>query len=296
MAFKYDDYVYSKKIIARRLQGFVPEVLITLGSGLGFMADEVEDPLYVPYDEIPNFKTCTAPDHKGRFVFGKLCGKNVAVMQGRLHCYEGYTMEEVTYPYRTIRLLGTEKLILTNAAGCVNMNWHVGELMLIGDHIRLFGNGPLQGENIPEFGPRFCDMSYVYSQRLQDLAESKARKLDMPLRKGVYMFFPGPNFETPAEVRAARALGADAVGMSTVPEVIVAHHCGIRTFGISVITDLGGFDVPVEVSHEEVQQAANKAQPLMTTIMREMIIRNESIEHSKTEKFNTDHPTDIFKK
>lgn len=271
MAFKYDDYVYSKKIIARRLQGFVPEVLITLGSGLGFMADEVEDPLYVPYDEIPNFKTCTAPDHKGRFVFGKLCGKNVAVMQGRLHCYEGYTMEEVTYPYRTIRLLGTEKLILTNAAGCVNMNWHVGELMLIGDHIRLFGNGPLQGENIPEFGPRFCDMSYVYSQRLQDLAESKARKLDMPLRKGVYMFFPGPNFETPAEVRAARALGADAVGMSTVPEATVAAHCGMEVLGITVLTNMAAGVLPQPLSGDEVNAAAAKAAESFSGLIRAVL-------------------------
>ena len=271
MAFKYDDYVYSKKIIARRLQGFVPEVLITLGSGLGFMADEVEDPLYVPYDEIPNFKTCTAPDHKGRFVFGRLCGKNVAVMQGRLHCYEGYTMEEVTYPYRTIRLLGTEKLILTNAAGCVNMNWHVGELMLIGDHIRLFGNGPLQGENIPEFGPRFCDMSYVYSQRLQDLAESKARKLDMPLRKGVYMFFPGPNFETPAEIRAARALGADAVGMSTVPEATVAAHCGMEVLGITVLTNMAAGVLPQPLSGNEVNEAAAKAAESFSGLIRAVL-------------------------
>lgn len=271
MGFKYDDYVYSKKIIARRLNGFVPEVLITLGSGLGFMADEVEDPVYVPYDEIPNFKTCTAPDHKGRFVFGKLCGRNVAVMQGRLHCYEGYTMEEVTYPYRTIRLLGAEKLIVTNAAGCVNMNWKPGDLMLIADHIRLFGNGPLQGENIPEFGPRFNDMTYVYTPRLQELAEKKARKLDMPLRKGVYMFFPGPNFETPAEVRAARVLGADAVGMSTVPEATVAAHCGMEILGITVLTNMAAGVLQQRLSGEEVNEAANKAAADFSALIRECL-------------------------
>ena len=271
MGFKYDDYVYSKKIIARRLNGFVPEVLITLGSGLGFMADEVEDPVYVPYDEIPNFKTCTAPDHKGRFVFGKLCGRNVAVMQGRLHCYEGYTMEEVTYPYRTIRLLGAEKLIVTNAAGCVNMDWKPGDLMLIADHIRLFGNGPLQGENIPEFGPRFNDMTYVYTPRLQELAEKKARKLDMPLRKGVYMFFPGPNFETPAEVRAARVLGADAVGMSTVPEATVAAHCGMEILGITVLTNMAAGVLQQRLSGEEVNEAANKAAADFSALIRECL-------------------------
>ena len=266
--FTYDEYLLSKKVIARRLGDFVPEVLITLGSGLGFMADEVENPIYVPYEEIPNFGTCTAPDHKGRFVFGTLCGKNVAVMQGRLHCYEGYEVQEVTYPIRTIRLLGTSKLILTNAAGCVNMNWKVGDLMLIGDHIRLFGHGPLQGANIPEFGPRFCDMSYVYSPRLQELAESKARKLDMPLRKGVYMFFPGPNYETPAEVRAARVLGADAVGMSTVPEATVAAHSGMEVLGITVLTNMAAGVLPQPLSGDEVTKAAAEAAEKFSALIR----------------------------
>ncbi len=271
MAFKYEEYVLSKKIIARRLDGFVPEILITLGSGLGFMADEVENPIYVPYDEIPNFKTCTAPDHKGRFVFGQLCGRNVAVMQGRLHCYEGYTMEEVTYPYRTIRLLGAEKLIVTNAAGCVNMSWKAGDLMLIADHIRLFGFGPLQGENIPEFGPRFNDMTYVYTPRLQELAEKKARKLDMPLRKGVYMYFPGPSFETPAEVRAARVLGADAVGMSTVPEATVAAHCGMEVLGITVLTNMAAGVLQQRLTGEEVNIAANQAAKDFSALIRECL-------------------------
>ena len=271
MAFKYEEYVLSTKIIARRLDGFVPEILITLGSGLGFMADEVENPIYVPYDEIPNFKTCTAPDHKGRFVFGQLCGRNVAVMQGRLHCYEGYTMEEVTYPYRTIRLLGAEKLIVTNAAGCVNMSWKAGDLMLIADHIRLFGFGPLQGENIPEFGPRFNDMTYVYTPRLQELAEKKARKLDMPLRKGVYMYFPGPSFETPAEVRAARVLGADAVGMSTVPEATVAAHCGMEVLGITVLTNMAAGVLQQRLTGEEVNIAANQAAKDFSALIRECL-------------------------
>ena len=268
MPYRYEDYEYSKKIIARRLAGFVPEVLITLGSGLGFMADEVEDHIYVPYDEIPNFKTCTAPDHKGRFVFGTLCGKKVAVMQGRLHCYEGYTMEEVTYPYRTLRLLGVQKLLLTNAAGCVNTSWHAGELMLISDHIRLATFGPLNGENIGEFGPRFCDMSYVYTPRLQELAEKKARALDIPLNKGVYMYFPGPNFETPAEVRAARVLGADAVGMSTVPEATVAAHAGMEILGITVLTNMAAGVLPKKLSGEEVNEAAMRASQNFSALVR----------------------------
>ena len=216
-------------------------------------------------------------------------------MKGRFHFYEGYSMKEVTFPVRVMYELGIKTLFVSNAAGGMNPGFKIGDLMIITDHINLFPEHPLRGKNFPT-GPRFPDMHETYSRNLIQLAADIARDKNIRINYGIYVGVQGPTFETPAEYKMYRGFGGDAVGMSTVPEVIVAHHCGIRTFGISVITDLGGFDVPVEVSHEEVQQAANKAQPLMTTIMREMIIRNESIEHSKTEKFNTDHPTDIFKK
>ena len=271
MAYKYSDYVESCEMLKERLGEFRPEILMILGSGLGFMGDERESPVYVDYKDIPHFRVSTAPDHKGRFVFGRLCGKNVAVMQGRLHCYEGYTMEEVTFPVRVMKLLGAEKMIVTNAAGCVNTNWKVGDLMLINDHIRLFGFGPLQGANIPEFGPRFNDMTEVYSRDYAELAHKKARKAGINLRDGVYMYFPGPSFETPAEVRAARVLGADAVGMSTVPEATIAAHCGMHILGITVLTNMAAGVLPVRLSGEEVNIAAEKAAHSFSSLIRECV-------------------------
>ena len=224
--FTYDDYCESADVIASHLGSFRPEVLLVLGSGLGFLGDQVEDPIFMRYADIPHFHASTAPGHEGRFVFGTLCGKRVAVMQGRMHCYEGYTMEDAAYAVRVIRLLGAKTMIVTNAAGAVNTDYQAGDLMLISDHIKLFDFGPLWGPNIEEFGTRFPDMSNVYSPRLRALAKEVAREQELTLREGVYMYFPGPQFETPAEVRAARILGADAVGMSTAPEAIAAAHCG----------------------------------------------------------------------
>lgn len=268
MSYRYEDYVESCEMLKERLGDFRPEILMILGSGLGFMGDEIDEPVYVDYKDIPHFRTSTAPDHKGRFVFGKLCGKNVAVMQGRLHCYEGYTMEEVTFPVRVLKLLGADKMIVTNAAGCVNTEWKVGELMLINDHIRLFGFGPLQGANIPEFGPRFNDMTEVYNEEYMKLAHDKAKELGITLRDGVYMYFPGPSFETPAEVRAARILGADAVGMSTVPEATIAAHCGMRTLGITVLTNMAAGVLKTKLSGEEVNIAAEKVSKSFSGLIR----------------------------
>ncbi len=215
-------------------------------------------------------------------------------MQGRFHYYEGYSMKEVTFPVRVMYELGIKTLFVSNAAGGMNPQFHIGDLMVITDHINMFPEHPLRGKNFPT-GPRFPDMHETYDHNLISLAFEIAREKDIRLQHGVYVGLQGPTFETPAEYKMYRLLGGDTVGMSTVPEVIVAHHCGIRTFGISIVTDLGGFDMPVEVSHEEVQQAANKAQPLMTEIMREMIIRSERVESDLTAKFNTDHPTDKWK-
>ena len=193
-------------------------------------------------------------------------------MQGRFHFYEGYSMKEVTFPVRVMYELGIETLFVSNASGGMNPEFKIGDLMIITDHINCFPEHPLNGKNFPT-GPRFPDMHEAYDHQLIALANEIAQQQAIPVQHGVYVGVQGPTFETPAEYRMYRILGGDAVGMSTVPEVIVAHHCGIKTFGISIITDLGGFDVPVAVSHEEVQEAANKAQPLMTAIMREMISR-----------------------
>ena len=231
MNFTFAQYQESAEYLKSRLGGFVPRVAMVLGSGLGYLGDEVSDPIVVPYGEIPHFKHSTAPGHKGQMVFGILAGQPVAVMQGRMHHYEGYSYEEVGYAVRVLRLLGCDTLFVTNAAGGVNWNFRAGDLMLITDQIKPFLESPLRGENLPEFGPRFPDCSFLYTPALQELARKQARRLDIDLKEGVYIYFPGPQYETPAEVRMARLLGGDAVGMSTAPEVIIAGHCGMQGTG-----------------------------------------------------------------
>ncbi len=264
-----------------------------LGTGLGQLASEITDTYEFPYQEIPNFPVSTVEGHSGKLIFGKLGGIDIMAMQGRFHYYEGYSMKEVTFPVRVMYELGIKTLFVSNAAGGMNPQFKIGDLMIITDHINFFPEHPLRGKNFPT-GPRFPDMHEPYDLRMVKLATDIAREKQIRVTYGVYVGVQGPTFETPAEYKMYRLFG-DAVGMSTVPEVIVAHHCGIRTFGISVITDLGGFDLPVEVSHEEVQEAANKAQPYMTEIMREMIVRSEKIDFQQIEKFNTNHPTEGWK-
>lgn len=252
----FDQYQESADFLRARIGGFLPRVAMVLGSGLGFLGDIVEDAVAVPYGEIPHFKASTAPGHKGRLVFGTLAGQPVAVMQGRVHHYEGYSYEEVAYAVRVLRLLGADTLIVTNAAGGVNLGFSAGDLMLITDQIKLFLESPLRGENLPEFGVRFPDSSYLYTPALRELARREAAALDIPLREGVYMYFPGPQYETPAEIRAARTLGADAVGMSTVPEVIVAGHCGMRVLGFTLISNMAAGILDQPLSEAEVLEAA----------------------------------------
>ena len=271
-----------------------PKTAIVLGTGLGQLASEITDKKEFPYTDIPNFPVSTVEGHSGKLIFGKLGGVDILAMQGRFHFYEGYSMKEVTFPVRVMYELGIKTLFVSNAAGGMNPQFKIGDLMILTDHINFFPEHPLRGKNFPT-GPRFPDMHETYDLKLVALADEIAREKGIKVQHGVYVGVQGPTFETPAEYKMYRLLGGDAVGMSTVPEVIVAHHCGIRTFGVSVITDLGGFDDPVEVSHEEVQEAANKAQPLMTTIMREMIVRSEQVESTAKEKFNTDHPTEGWK-
>ncbi|MBO5134558.1 MAG: purine-nucleoside phosphorylase [Bacteroidaceae bacterium] len=250
----------------------VPETAIVLGTGLGRLASEIEVVDAFPYSDIPNFPVSTVEGHSGRLLFGRLGGKEVMALEGRFHYYEGYSMKEVTFPVRVMYELGIKTLFVSNAAGGMNPDFEIGDLMLITDHINFMPEHPLHGPNFPT-GPRFPDMSETYSRELLDMARSIAREKGIKTVEGVYLATQGPTYETPAEYKMYRILGGDAVGMSTVPEVIVAHHCGIRTFGISIITDLGVEGKIVEVSHEEVQRAANAVQPLMAEIFREMVRR-----------------------
>lgn len=247
-----------------------PETAIILGSGLGKLVDEIDVETEMPYSEIPNMPVSTVEGHSGKLLFGKLGGKEILAMQGRFHYYEGYSMKEVTFPVRVMYELGIKNLFVSNAAGGMNPAFKVGDLLVLTDHINMFPENPLRGKNFPT-GPRFPSMHQAYDHEFISIVEDAASRLGIKIFKGVYIGTAGPTFETPAEYKMFRTLGADAVGMSTVPEVIVAVHCGIRVFGISVITDLGGFDEAVAVSHEEVQEAANAAQPRMTALMKELI-------------------------
>ena len=249
-----------------------PETAIILGSGLGKLVDEITDKYEINYTDIPHFPVSTVEGHSGKLIFGKLGDKDIMAMQGRFHFYEGYSMKEVTFPVRVMRELGIKTLFVSNAAGGMNPDFEIGDLMIITDHINFFPEHPLRGKNI-EYGPRFPDMSEAYNKELIRKANEIAAEKRIKVQHGIYIGTQGPTYETPAEYKMFRILGADAVGMSTVPEVIVANHCGIRVFGISVITDLGVEGKIVEVTHEDVQKAADQAQPLMTTIMRELINR-----------------------
>ena len=252
----------------------MPDIAIVLGSGLGKLADSIADPLVVPYSEIPHFKTSTAVGHKGNLIVGALGGRTVLAMQGRFHYYEGYTMQEVTYPIRVFALLGVKTLLVSNAAGAVNPDYRVGDLMVITDHINFMPN-PLVGPNLEEFGPRFPDMTDVYSPRLRREVDRIAVETGMALQHGVYVAGTGPTYETPAEYRMYRTLGADACGMSTVPEVIVARHCGMEVFGMSVITNQSN-DLKDGVVNDEndVVLQADRAADRMTALFSQLITRN----------------------
>ena len=249
-----------------------PKTAIILGTGLGSLVNEITDKYEIGYENIPNFPVSTVEGHSGRLIFGKLGNKDIMAMQGRFHFYEGYTMKEVTFPIRVMRELGIQTLFVSNAAGGMHPDFEIGDLMIITDHINFFPEHPLRGKNIP-YGPRFPDMSEAYNKELIRKADAIATEKGIKVQHGIYIGTQGPTYETPAEYKMFRILGADAVGMSTVPEVIVANHCGIKVFGMSVITDLGVEGKIVEVTHEDVQKAADQAQPLMTTIMRELINR-----------------------
>lgn len=266
------DFIKSKTF------SFEPEVGIVLGSGLGGLVDIIDTQYAITYKDIPNFPVSTVHGHEGRLIFGTLSGRKVIAMQGRFHYYEGYSTEEVTFPIRVLKYLGIRLLVLSNASGGINPDFRVSDIMFITDHINLLPN-PLIGKNDDRIGTRFPDMSEAYNKNVLALADKIADELNIKVRHGVYVGNTGPTYETPAEYNYYRVIGGDCVGMSTVPEVIVARHCGLPVFAVSVITDLGGKDIAVQVTHEEVINAANVAKPKMTAILKEMLSRLDDIKY-----------------
>lgn len=273
----YEKILETVDFLKSKTNGFEPEIGIVLGSGLGGLVNVMDVQYTIPFADVPNFPVSTVKGHKGQLVFGIISGRKVIAMQGRFHYYEGYSTSLITFPIRVIKYLGAKLLVLSNASGGINPSFRVSDIMFITDHINLLPN-PLIGNNDERIGTRFPDMSNAYDHRLIVLADDIARKLDIHVQHGVYVADSGPSYETPAEYRYYRIIGGDCVGMSTVPEVIVARHCGLTVFAVSVITDLGGQDIPVEVTHEEVLNAANVAEPKMTAIIQEMFKRLDEIQ------------------
>lgn len=255
----------------RKHMPFAPEVGIILGSGLGALADKINNPTHIPYRDIPDFPQSTVAGHKGELIFGEISGKKVMAMHGRFHFYEGYTMNQVVAPVRIMALLGAHTLMVSNACGGVNPDFAIGDLMMITDHINLFPTNPLIGANNDDWGIRFPDMSKTYDRQLMDYARESAREIDLDLKSGIYAGLTGPCLETPAEYKYIHIIGADAVGMSTVPEVIAATHMNMRCFGMSIITDLGVEGKIVETTHEDVVKAASEASPKMIALFESIL-------------------------
>jgi purine-nucleoside phosphorylase len=267
----YERAEHATRIIRARTT-VEPRIAIVLGSGLGGFADDFEDAVGIPYEDIPGFVRSTAQGHAGRLVIGKIDGIPVLAMQGRVHYYEGYSLEEVTFPVRTFGLLGIKTLVLTNAAGGINVELTQGALMVLSDHVNLMGVNPLRGSNDERFGPRFPDMSAVYAAELQELVVDEAKAIGVEVRRGIYGALSGPSYETPAEIHLLRNLGADAVGMSTVPEAIVARHMGLEVVGISCITNMAAGISDEPINHEEVMATGNRVRETFTELLRRVIV------------------------
>ncbi|PRR83315.1 purine-nucleoside phosphorylase [Clostridium vincentii] len=250
---------------------YSPQIGLILGSGLGSLVDLIENAEFFPYDELPNFPVSTVEGHAGRLVIGTLKGKTVVAMEGRFHYYEGYNMEEVTFPIRVMKLLGIKTIIVTNAAGAVNTGFKSGDLMVIKDHINVSGINPLIGKNLDNFGTRFPDMSNAYDKDLRKIVQNIAISLKLNIKQGIYAMMTGPTYETPAEVRMVRAIGADAVGMSTVPEVIVANHCGLKVIGISCLTNMAAGILDKPLNHNEVIETSNRVKNDFMSLMSSLI-------------------------
>jgi purine-nucleoside phosphorylase len=264
---------FSTKKILEKTRNFKPETGIILGTGLGGLVKEILVEFVLPYAEVPHFPASTVEGHSGKLIFGELSGKKVVVMQGRFHYYEGYSMKQIAFPVRVMKALGIKNLCVSNACGGMNPEFSVGELMIIIDHINLFPDNPLIGQNLEQLGPRFPDMGEVYDKTFIQTAKQIAQEHRIKVNEGVYAGLTGPCFETPAEYRYLRRIGADVVGMSTVPEVIVAKHAGLRVFGISIVTDLGVEGQVQKVTHEEVQMVAAQQEPKMTLLLKELVKR-----------------------
>ena len=250
---------------------FAPELGLILGTGLGPLAKQIENPVEIDYRDIPNFLVSTAPDHAGKLIFGTLEGKKLVCMSGRFHSYEGYDFEQLAIPVRLFKLLGVKQLIVTNAAGGVNEGYRPGDIMVISDHIKLNGASPMRGKNLPEFGDRFFDVSRMYTPRLRELALRLAKDTMLRVHEGVYFFMPGPQFETPAEIRAIRLLGGDAVGMSTVTEALTAAHCGIELLGFSVITNMAAGMLDQPLTTEEVSETGRMIEEQFSAYLKSVI-------------------------
>lgn len=270
MPYNYDYYAKSAEYIRSRTD-IKPEIGIILGTGLGPFARQIENPVEIPYKDIPNFLVSTAPDHAGKLILGTISGRKVVCMSGRFHFYEGYSMEQLSIPVRVLKLLGIQKLVLTNAAGAVNTGYRPGDVMIISDHIKLYLGSPMRGPNVPEFGGRFFDVSDMYSSNLREIARSCAADSPLRIQEGVYMFFPGPQFESPAEIRAARILGADAIGMSTVTETLTAAHCKLPVLAFAVITNMAAGVKKGPVGGGEVEETASRIESDFSSYMKEVI-------------------------
>lgn len=268
--YDYEYFKASADYILNKID-YKPKVAIILGTALGSLANDIKDPVVIDYKDIPNFLVSTVESHAGKLILGELNGKKIVCMSGRFHYYEGYDFEQLVIPMRVLHLLGVNTIILTNASGAVNTSYKPGEIMIIKDHIKLMGASPLRGPNIEEFGPRFFDVSDMYTKELRELAKKCAEKVGMKLNEGVYFFWPGPQFETPSEIKAIRSLGGDAVGMSTVTEALTAAHCGMQVLGLSFISNMAAGILKQPITSEEVDETAKQFSKKFKQLVGEII-------------------------
>lgn len=268
---EYLDMLHEANDFLKKQIKTVPDVAVILGTGLGSLSDYIENKTVIKYTDIPHFPKSTVPGHAGEFIIGNIYNKNIIAMNGRFHYYEGYSMEQVTFPVRVIKSLGVQKIIVTNASGGMNPDFKAGDLMFITDHINMMNDNPLIGKNYEEFGPRFPDMSNAYDKQFLNIGLNTAKKLNIPVQKGIYVALTGPMYETPAELKMLRLIGADAVGMSTIPEVIIANHANMKVLGISCITDMAIPDSLEPLDHERVIATAEKAKNNFVSLVRGII-------------------------
>ena len=277
MGYTYEYFQKSADYV-KSIVPYTPDYAIVLGSCLGPFADTIEDPIVIDYKDIPNFLVSTVASHAGKLIFGTVAGKKVVCMSGRFHSYEGYDFEQLVIPVRVFKLLGVKATILTNAAGAVNVDYRPGDIMIVKDHIKLSGHSPLRGKNIEEFGPRFFDISDMYTKKLRELAWKCAEGIDLTVHEGNYYFFTGPQFETPAEIRAVRILGADAVGMSTVTEALTAAHCGMPLMCLSVMTNMAAGVLDRPLTNDEVDETAKTIASRFSKYVTKIVSRIGEVE------------------